>query len=180
MIIVLGWTGMRGVVTLAAACSIPIYLDDGTAFPQRELILFISFMVIILTLFIQGLTLPSILKRVELNRSIVILDSENEEETTRKIRRELWQFSIQKIRENHSHRLEKNIQLAATLARWQEKLDATEEETFSPETREIYLELLDAQRNFLIEKNKDANVGEEIIRHEIALIDFEEEKMRMI
>lgn len=29
---------MRGVVTLAAACSIPIYLDDGTAFPQRELI----------------------------------------------------------------------------------------------------------------------------------------------
>lgn len=180
IILVLGWTGMRGVVTLAAACSIPLYLDDGTAFPQRELILFISFMVIILTLFIQGLTLPTILRRVDLNQSIVLLESENEEETTRRIRKELWQFSIDQIQKNHSHSLEKDIQLAATLAKWQQKLNATEEETFNPETRRIYLELLDAQRNFLIERNKDTDVSEEIIRHEIGLIDFEEEKMKML
>jgi CPA1 family monovalent cation:H+ antiporter len=56
--VLLGWTGMRGVVSLAAALSIPVQLADGTAFPQRNLILFITFVVILSTLVVQGLTLP--------------------------------------------------------------------------------------------------------------------------
>ena len=54
---------MRGVVSLAAALAIPITLDNGTAFPQRNLILFITFIVILLTLVVQGLTLPYFIKR---------------------------------------------------------------------------------------------------------------------
>lgn len=175
---VLGWTGMRGVVTLAAACSIPVYLDNGTAFPQRELILFISFVVIILTLFVQGLTLPYILNRVKLDRLVQV--EKTEKEYQKEIRRELWLFSISEIQQNHHEHLSKNLHLATTLAKWQQKLDAAEEDLINPESKAIYLELLEAQRNFLIEKNKDPNIEEDLIRKEIGLIDFEEEKIKMI
>ncbi|WP_346237456.1 Na+/H+ antiporter [Niabella insulamsoli] len=176
--LVLGWTGMRGVVSLAAACSIPVYLDDGTAFPQRELILFISFMVIILTLFVQGLTLPFILRRVKLNRMIKISEGEKSFET--QLRRDLWQFSIKEIEKKYHHHIEGNVFLASALAKWQQKLDTVEEALVNAETKTVYLELLEAQRQFLIEKNKASHIEEEVIRKEITLIDIEEEKVKLL
>ncbi len=64
--LLLGWTGMRGVVSLAAALSIPVQLSDGMPFPQRNLILFITFVVILATLVLQGLTLPYLIKKLKL------------------------------------------------------------------------------------------------------------------
>ncbi len=55
---IVAWTGMRGVVSLAAAMALPITLQDGTLFPGRDLILFLTFVVILTTLVIQGLSLP--------------------------------------------------------------------------------------------------------------------------
>ena len=52
------WAGMRGVVSLATALALPLTLSNGEAFPMRNEILFISFMVIFVTLVLQGLTLP--------------------------------------------------------------------------------------------------------------------------
>jgi monovalent cation/hydrogen antiporter len=63
--LIFGWAGMRGVVSLAAALSIPVYLTDGSGFPQRNMILFITFMVILVTLVFQGLTLPALIKWVK-------------------------------------------------------------------------------------------------------------------
>jgi CPA1 family monovalent cation:H+ antiporter len=57
---------MRGVVSLAAALSIPLTLQDGTPFPHRNLILFITFVVILLTLVVQGLTLPFLIKKFKI------------------------------------------------------------------------------------------------------------------
>ncbi len=57
-VFVLGWTGMRGVVSLAAALSLPVLLADGSPFPQRNLIVFLTFCVIFVTLVLQGVTLP--------------------------------------------------------------------------------------------------------------------------
>ena len=54
----LAWAGMRGVVSLAAALSIPAVLPDGTPFPQRGVLLVMTFVVILVTLLGQGLTLP--------------------------------------------------------------------------------------------------------------------------
>lgn len=71
----LGWTGMRGVVSLASALSIPVYLSSGEAFPYRHLILFISFVVIVLTLFVQGLTLPAVIKWMKINDLLMNLIS---------------------------------------------------------------------------------------------------------
>jgi len=56
--IIFGWSGMRGVVSLAAALSIPLLINEGQPFPHRNLILFITFIVILVTLVVQGLTLP--------------------------------------------------------------------------------------------------------------------------
>jgi monovalent cation/hydrogen antiporter len=61
-IFVVGWTGMRGVVSLAAALSLPIVLRDGSPFPHRNMIVFLTFCVIIVTLVLQGLTLPPLIR----------------------------------------------------------------------------------------------------------------------
>jgi monovalent cation/hydrogen antiporter len=55
---VMGWTGMRGVVALAAANSLPLTLNDGSPFPQRSLIIYLTFSLILVTLVLQGLSLP--------------------------------------------------------------------------------------------------------------------------
>jgi len=55
---VVGWTGMRGVVALAAANSLPLTLNDGTPFPQRSFIVYLTFSLILVTLVLQGLSLP--------------------------------------------------------------------------------------------------------------------------
>lgn len=65
-IFVVGWTGMRGVVALAAAIALPETLVDGSAFPQRNLIVFLTFSVILVTLVLQGLTLPPLIRALGL------------------------------------------------------------------------------------------------------------------
>jgi Na+/H+ antiporter len=61
-IFVVGWTGMRGVIALAAAISLPETLANGEPFPQRNLIIFLTFCVILVTLVLQGLTLPWLIR----------------------------------------------------------------------------------------------------------------------
>lgn len=63
---VIGWTGMRGVLALAAASSLPRALQDGSPFPQRDLIIFLTFAIILVTLVLQGLTLPTIIRKLGL------------------------------------------------------------------------------------------------------------------
>ncbi len=59
-----GWAGMRGVVSLAAALAIPVTLDSGAPFPLRSLLVFITFVVILVTLVAQGLSLPWLVRRL--------------------------------------------------------------------------------------------------------------------
>lgn len=65
-VFLVAWTGMRGVVTLALALALPETLADGTPFPHRDLIIFLSIAVIIFTLVIQGLTLPLLTRMLTL------------------------------------------------------------------------------------------------------------------
>jgi monovalent cation/hydrogen antiporter len=66
-VFIVGWTGMRGVVALAAAISLPLVLDNGDPFPQRDLMIFLTFSVILVTLVLQGLTLPPLIRRLGLS-----------------------------------------------------------------------------------------------------------------
>ena len=62
VIIALSWTGMRGIVSLAAALSIPLTLPSGEEFPFRNLLIFLTYVVILTTLLIPGTTLPALLR----------------------------------------------------------------------------------------------------------------------
>jgi Na+/H+ antiporter len=65
-IFVVGWTGMRGVVSLAAAMALPSVLADGSEFPRRNMIVFLTFCVIVVTLVLQGVTLPPLIRALGL------------------------------------------------------------------------------------------------------------------
>jgi len=60
--ILVAWSGLRGAVSLAAALAIPLTTDSGDPFPERNLIIFLTFCVILGTLVVQGLTLPLIIR----------------------------------------------------------------------------------------------------------------------
>jgi monovalent cation/hydrogen antiporter len=77
-IAIIGWTGMRGVVSLAAAFALPLVLPNGRPFPGRNYILFVAFAVILVTLVLQGLTLPLLIKKLG-----VPPDGETDEEERR-------------------------------------------------------------------------------------------------
>jgi len=61
-LVLIGWTGMRGVVSLAAALALPLVVADQSRFPHRDLIVFLSFVVIVATLVLQGLTLSGLIR----------------------------------------------------------------------------------------------------------------------
>lgn len=63
---VVAWSGMRGAVSLAAALAIPLTVSGGAPFPQRDLLIFLTFCVILATLVFQGLTLPPLIKSLRL------------------------------------------------------------------------------------------------------------------
>jgi CPA1 family monovalent cation:H+ antiporter len=65
-VFIVGWTGMRGVVALAAAMSLPRTLDNGAPFPERNVMIFLTSCVIFVTLVLQGLTLPPLIRRLGL------------------------------------------------------------------------------------------------------------------
>ena len=62
----LGFTGIRGIVSLAAALAIPFTIADGSPFPHRDLILILTFAVIFVTLVGEGLTLPAVVRALGL------------------------------------------------------------------------------------------------------------------
>jgi len=64
-VFIMSWCGMRGIVSLAAALALPRELEDGSPFPERDLIIFLTFVVIAVTLVIQGLSLKPLIRRLK-------------------------------------------------------------------------------------------------------------------
>jgi monovalent cation/hydrogen antiporter len=90
---IVAWTGMRGVVSLAAALSVPFTLQNGSPFPARELILFLTFVVIVATLVVQGLSLPLLI------RWLGIQDDRSMEKEERNARLRANQAALEKLNE---------------------------------------------------------------------------------
>jgi monovalent cation/hydrogen antiporter len=70
------WSSMRGAVSLAAALAIPLQTDTGAPFPERDLILFLTFSVIIATLVVQGLAFPLVIRALDLDEDTSDADEE--------------------------------------------------------------------------------------------------------
>ncbi len=75
-VLIVAWTGTRGVISLAAALALPLVLLDGTAFPKRASIIFLAFIVIFVTLVVQGLSLPLLIRWLNIKSN----DNTDEEE----------------------------------------------------------------------------------------------------
>ncbi len=95
-IVVVSWAGMRGVVSLAGALALPTTLPNGQPFPGRDLVLFVTFVVILITLVVQGLTLPSL---IEVLGVWQVIDEKKEE---RLLRRQMAMQAITHLEANHS------------------------------------------------------------------------------
>ncbi|MCD2421993.1 Na+/H+ antiporter [Niabella pedocola] len=175
--VVLGWTGMRGVVSLAAALSIPVVLDNDVPFPKRNLILFITFVVILLTLVLQGLTLPVIIKKLKFRD---YGDHFPEAETEECLRAGLARESLNYLEQQYAGELKNSAVLQQLAGQWQIDLE-TEGAIHYPEpVRRIYREVLEQQRRWLLDKNRsEQRLDEETVRKFLHHIDMEEEKLRI-
>jgi CPA1 family monovalent cation:H+ antiporter len=169
---------MRGVVSLAAALSIPVVLDNGAAFPHRDLILFVTFVAILLTLLVQGLTLPYFIRRSKLFNELIQV--ETEEKTKKKVKQELKQHIFEFLQNKYQHEWQGNAGMEKFIKQWEERAQATDDSWMNEKTKVIFLELLESQRQFLTELNKDPSIDEEIIRTQLYQIDLEEERLKIV
>lgn len=92
--VVIWWSGMRGVASVALALAVPLTVEGGAEFPEREAILFIAFTVVLVTLVFQGLSLPLLVKRLG-----VQADSAAEHEHERKLALRVARAAKKRLRE---------------------------------------------------------------------------------
>lgn len=127
---------MRGVVSLAAALAIPVSLDNGSAFPYRNLILFITFVAILPTLVVQGLTLPYIINRWKVFGDF--MNEESEELTKREMKRGLKQHVYQYVKEKYEQDLIEHRGMQFFLQQWEEKAKANDDSGMTAKTKAIF------------------------------------------
>jgi len=182
--IIFGWAGMRGVVSLAAALSVPLLINETQLFPYRNLILFITFIVILVTLVFQGLTLPWVIRKVKPEDKYNAIPEQKQEKI---IQKKIALASRQFLEEKYGEERVRNEHLDNLFARLEIDLkyfdQALEESNQSGENplkvfQNIYLEMLDGQRRRLNEMNRLSEFDEDLIRKYLSLIDVEEFKIR--
>jgi len=173
---VIGWAGMRGIVTLAAALALPI------DFPFRNHIIFLSFAVILATLVFQGLTLPPMIRFFGLGDDGSIMREEREarwEATHAALARlEAMAFTdevppevARRIRESYDERL-------AALTRVRElNNEGTDYDCPLETLARVHREVLIAERKMVTFLRDQNIVGDEVLRRLIEEIDLEEAKL---
>ena len=178
---VTGWAGMRGSVSLAAALAIPFSTDSGAAFPDRELIIFIAFAVLVVTLVGQGLTLGPLINRLGID------DDGTDEREEMAARTRLAEAALQRleevsgedwVREDTVERVQGMYTYRQRRFSAQQDGDESEyEERTSAYTR-LMFELLDAQREALIGMRNSSDISDEIRRRVERDLDLEESRLQ--
>lgn len=182
--LITSWAGMRGVVSLAAALSIPLTID-GAPFPHRNLILLVTFIVILVTLVIQGLSLPLIIKLIKIEE---IDDLIPEEEQTANIKLRLMRASLHHIDTNFKSEIEENELVLNLRKRLANSVDLTSERLESLECqtmefqevhtyKKVYLDLINVQRKELNKIRKEKVFELEVIQKQQMELDFDESKL---
>ncbi|RXF68661.1 Na+/H+ antiporter [Arcticibacter tournemirensis] len=184
--LVIGWAGMRGVVSLATALSIPLYLSDGVAFPHRNLIVFITFIVIFVTLVLQGLTLPLLIRLIGL-KEIDRIAPEEEQEAG--IQLNLDKIALSYINEHYAAHVAENellqflrSSLENNISANQRRLESLECDATEMHDIEVYRRLLSEvyaeQRKELFRLRKYNLFNDEEIRKAELQLDLNDLKIR--
>lgn len=177
-IFVEGWTGMRGAISLAAAIALPETLANGQPFPQRNVIIFLTYGMIFATLVVQGLSLPPIIKILGLGRK-----PENDPEelmarrrmsekavTELKVLRERDDESFSSIYDDLEHYYERRL---ATLGDGESDSDGTSARQLE-KYRSVSLRLRKVEREAILAMRDQHEISDHVLRtleHELDLSD---------
>jgi CPA1 family monovalent cation:H+ antiporter len=179
---VVSWCGMRGVVSLAAALALPITFPDGRPFPERDLVVFLAFCVILATLVVQGLSLPFIV------RWLGVKEKHNEQHE-RQTRLKLAHAALARLNELAEQDRVNEAALQHVRALYEDRVrHLTDEvaETLSwsedrhrlVETRRLSREAIAAERRELIHLRRRAEVDEELLHQLEREMDLEETRLK--
>ncbi|WP_406045957.1 Na+/H+ antiporter [Micromonospora sp. NBC_00898] len=176
--IVIGWAGMRGVVTLAAALALPLTLAEGRPYP-RQLFIWLAFAVIVVTLVAQGATLPAVARRLKLPTDDPVQDALSAAAVQQQASRAA-QERLDELADGAPaavvERLRGLVQSRTNLA-W-ERLGGTERETPSQAYGRLRQEMIDAEREVFRAARDSGRIPEEVLVRAYRDLDLEESLLR--
>jgi Na+/H+ antiporter len=178
-VFVIGWGGMRGVLSLAAAVSLPYALPDGRMFPQRSMIIYLAFCLIVATLVVQGLTLPWLIRRLGLSESG---DMNGEEQEARRV---LLREALVHLDRKRSKNRDQSAMFGELIASYQQRLDAMpveREEQVQGQVDQVrrsdaILAVLQVERVALIRLRDEGQIDDEVLRTLQRELDLEESRV---
>lgn len=178
LVTIVAWSGMRGVVSLAAALAIPLVIEGSKPFPNRNLIIFLTFSVIFSTLVLQGITLRPLIKWLG------IKPDGQEHEKELKARLAIASSVIEYIEENYSLALnEEGLNLIKT--KYEIRIQRTRKDQAQQKMNDdqinnlhiIQQALLNKERELIIKLRKEGSVSEEVLRKIEYELDLEETRL---
>ncbi|AQA03816.1 Na+/H+ antiporter [Mycobacterium sp. MS1601] len=178
-VFVVAWAGMRGVVSLAAAFAVPLTTLSGDVFPGRPQLVFLTFVVVIGTLLLHGLTLPWLIRALGVQsdeaRTDALAATAAQARASAAAAERLDQLIEEQRRSGEWSEL--NERAAEVLRRWntargrgQEHLDEQPAAVF----RRLRLEMLAAERAALIRERDEDRIDDEVLRTLLHGLDLEE------
>jgi len=179
--ILVGWSGMRGAVSLAAALALPLTTDAGQPFPNRPLIIFLTFGVIFGTLVLQGLTLPAVVKTLGIEDEG---RAEKEETKARLYAAEAALARLEELAEEDWVREDTLERLRGLFGfrreRFRSRFDPESDgaiEDRSAAFQRLTRELLDAERNAVFELRRNGRIDDAVMRRVVRDLDLEEARL---
>lgn len=183
-IFVVGWTGMRGVVALAAALSLPERLANGNEFPYRNLIVFLTFSVIFVTLVLQGLTLPPLIRALGLSG---VKEDKREENSARQA---MLEAALKHLREQQTKDDEKFAEVYEEIEeRYRHRIgslqrgEADEEgddAAHAARYRDLLLEMVQIERRTAVHLRNEGKLNDEVLREIEYELDLSESKLELM
>jgi Na+/H+ antiporter len=177
LVSVVAWSGMRGIVSLAAALALPLMMSDTKPFPNRNLIIFLTFSVIFSTLVLQGLTLPRLIKWLRIKPD----GKEDDEEHAVRVR--VTSSVIEHIEENYSllndevlNQIKTKYEIRFQRLR-RDALDQKLNDDQYGEIQRIRQELLDKERNLILDMRNKGTISHEVLRRLENELDLEETRL---
>lgn len=184
-VFVVAWAGMRGVVSLAAAFGVPLTTVTGADFPGRPQLVFLTFVVVVGTLLLHGLTLPWVIRRFGIHGDDVQRDALAQAAAQDKAGRAAADRLDQLLDQHRADGTVVQDHAAEVLRKWNtarrnsawERLGRSEDEIGeSPATvfRRLRLEMLAAERETFIAERDAGNIDDEVLREVLRGLDLEE------
>jgi CPA1 family monovalent cation:H+ antiporter len=178
--VVVSWTGMRGVVTLAAAAAIPVTTAAGEPFPERATIQAIAFVVSVGTLLLQGATLPPLIRRLDVSADGDRAFASSETRKAEQVVHDAADGVLAEFRAHPPEGLDPRVlaDIRGIVARHSQDAD----EMPSPEARtlrgevfaQLYLDVLTAQRAALIAERDAGRIDDDAVRAMLERLDLQE------